>query len=274
MSQSAAAVSTRGRVSAAQILTGSARLWFCIAFAGQLLFLIYIVAYYGLLLAGGGTEALSGTHLPNGFIEGETLGNAAVVAHLLLAAIVIGGGPLQLIPAIRQRFPAMHRWLGRSYVLAAVATSVAGLFMILNRGTIGGTLNEVAISLDGVLIITFAAIAVTYAIRRDIGQHRRWALRLFLVASGVWFFRVGLMGWVFMTGGLGVDFETFSGPFIVFWSFGQYLLPLAILELYLRAQKSSSDILRVATAATLLVFTAAMGVGIFAATMGMWLPRL
>ena len=36
-------------------------------------------------------------HLPAGFREGETLGNIASVSHVLLAAIVIGGGPLQLV---------------------------------------------------------------------------------------------------------------------------------------------------------------------------------
>lgn len=274
MSQAAATVPAPSRVSPDTVLANTARLWFVAAAAGHLIFLIYIVGFYGLLLAGGGARALAGTHLPNGFVEGEPLGNAAVVAHLLLAVVVIGGGPLQLIPAIRARFPAFHHWLGRSYLLAAVATSAAGLFMIWTRGTIGGLTNEIAISLDGVLIIVFAVIAVRHAMRRDIVQHRRWALRLFLVASGVWFFRVGLMSWVFMTGGLGVDFETFSGPFIAFWSFGQYLLPLALLELYFRAQKSVSGPLKLAAAGTLLAFTGVMALGIFAATMGMWLPRL
>ena len=35
---------------------------------------------------------------------------------------------------------------------------------------------------------------------RRITEHRRWALRLFMAASAVWFFRVGLMGWTMLTG--------------------------------------------------------------------------
>ena len=134
--------------------------------------------------------------------------------------------------------------------------------------------NHIAISLDGVLIIVFAAIALRYAIARNIKIHRRWALRLFMVASAVGFYRVGLMGWVVVTGGAGIDFETFTGPFISFWGFAQYLLPLAVLELYFRAQDSTAASGRIAMAASLVVLTVAMGVGIFAATAGMWLPRL
>ena len=274
MSQAAATLPSPTGVSSIKVLANAATLWFVVAAVGHLIFLIYIVGFYGLLLAGGGAQALAGTHLPNGFIEGQPIGNAAVVAHLLLATIVIGGGPLQLIPAVRSRFPTFHRWLGRSYAIAAVATSTAGLFMIWTRGTIGGLTNQIAISLDGILIIAFATIAVRYAMRRDFVNHRRWAMRLFLVASGVWFFRVGLMSWVFMTGGLGIDFETFTGPFIVFWSFAQYLLPLALLQLFFRAQDTANGSLKMVTAGTLFAFTVVMGLGIFAATMGMWLPRL
>ncbi len=274
MSHAAHSVSASTVIKPARLLSHSATLWFVVAAAGHFAFLVYIVGFYWLLIAGGGAAGLADTHLPGGFVDGDALGNAAVIAHLLLAAIVIGGGPLQLVPAVRERFPAFHRWLGRSYVTAAVVSSIAGLYMIWTRGTAGGLANAVGITLDGILILVFAAIAVRYAIARNIVRHRRWAMRLFMVASGVWFFRIGLMGWVVLTGGAGIDFETFTGPFLTFWGFGQYLLPLAVLELYFRAQQSTDGRLKVATSVVLLVCTLAMGIGIFAATAGMWLPRI
>jgi len=146
--------------------------------------------------------------------------------------------------------------------------------MVWTRGTVGDQMQHIAITLDGILIIAFALIAVRYAIARNIRKHREWALRLFMVAAGVWFFRVGLMAWVMLTGGLGVDFESFTGPFLSFWTFGQYLLPLAILEAYLRARDSAGPGVRILVAATIMTATLVMGVGIFAATMGMWLPRM
>jgi len=95
------------------------------------------------------------------------------------------------------------------------------------------------------------------------------------VASGVWFFRVGLMLWVLLNKGpAGFDPKTFQGPFLTFWAFGQYLLPLAVLELYLRARDRGGAPARLAMAAGLFVLTVAMGVGIVVATMGLWLRHI
>lgn len=65
-----------------------------------------------------------------------------------------------------------------------------------------------------------------------------------------------------------------SAPFLTFLSFARYLLPLAVLELYLRTQDRAGAPSRIAMAAGLFVLTVAMGVGIFAATMGMWLAYI
>jgi hypothetical protein len=72
---------------------------------------------------------------------------------------------------------------------------------------------------------------------------------------------------------VGFDPKTFQGPFLTFLGLAQFLLPLAVLELYLRAERSS-PLGRLAMAGGLVVLTLAMGAGIGAATVGMWLPRL
>ncbi len=55
-------------------------------------------------------------------------------------------------------------------------------------------------------------------------------------------------------------------------SVAQYVIPLAVLEIYLRAQDHDSVPGRMATAAGLFVLTLAMGVGIFAVSMAVWVP--
>lgn len=252
----------------------STRTWFVAAALGHWIFLVYILAVFYPPIATEGLDGLRGMHLPAGFREGEFLGNLAAASHVLLAAVIIGGGPLQLVPAIRSRFPAFHRWLGRSYLVAAVLSAIAGLYMVWTRGTVGGLAGHLGITLDGVLILVFAAFALRYALARRIREHRRWALRLFMAASAVWFFRVGMMGWVMLTGGAGVDFETFTGPFLTVLGFAQYLLPLAMLEWYFRCQARPSGAGQWLYVVTLGVLTAYMCVGIFAAAMGLWLPRL
>jgi tetratricopeptide (TPR) repeat protein len=105
--------------------------------------------------------------------------------------------------------------------------------------------------------------------------HRHWALRLFLVVGGVWFFRVGLMFWLLLNKGpVGFDPDAFRGPFLSFLSFVQYLLPLAVLEIYLCTRERGGTLGRLAMSAGLFVLTIARGTGIFAATVGMCLPPI
>jgi hypothetical protein len=117
-------------------------------------------------------------------------------------------------------------------------------------------------------------MALRYAISREIRTHRRWALRLFMAASAVWFYRVGLMAWMMLTGGAGIDFETFTGPVPAGMAFARYLLPLAMLEWQVRCQDQPTRRGQLLLASTLGALTHYMGVGIFAATMGLWLPRM
>ena len=250
--------------------------WFSIAAIGHGIFLAYILAVFYPPIAQSGLYGLQDLdHLPAGFREGDTLGNLAAVAHVLLAAIVIGGGPLQLIPAVRRYAPTFHRWLGRSYLLAAVIGSVGGLYMIWTRHSVGNLWSQITISIDGVLILVFAFMVLRNVLAGRIVEHRRWALRLFMVASAVWFFRVALMGWATLTGGWGIDWESFTGPFVYALGIGQYLIPLAMLQWYFHCQKREvGQGVHFAFVSTLVPLTVFMAVGIFAASMGMWLPRI
>ena len=249
--------------------------WFSIAAIGHAIFFAYILAVFYPPIAQSGLYGLEGLHLPAGFREGDTLGNLAAVAHVLLAAIVIGGGPLQLMPAVRRHAPTFHRWLGRSYLLAAVISAVGGLYMTWTRHSIGNMVSQITISIDGVLILVFAFLALRTAMAGRFAEHRRWALRLFMAASAVWFFRVALMGWAMLTGGWGIDWESFTGPFLYTLGIAQYLLPLAMLEWYFHCQKREAGLgAQLAFVSTLVPLTVFMAIGIFAATMGMWLPRV
>lgn len=253
----------------------SVKTWFSIAAIGHAIFFAYILAVFYPPIAQSGLYGLEGMHLPAGFREGDTLGNLAAIAHVLLAAIVIGGGPLQLIPALRRRAPSFHRALGRTYLSAAVISSIGGLYMTWTRHSIGNLMSQITISIDGVLILVFAFLAVRNAMAGRLAEHRRWALRLFMAASAVWFFRVALMGWAMLTGGWGVDWESFTGPFLYALGFGQYLLPLVMLEWYFVCQRREvGHRTRLAFVYTLVPLTVFMATGIFAATMGMWLPRM
>jgi uncharacterized membrane protein len=259
--------------SADTALKVAARFWFIIAVIGQWLFAFYVASSYGISGIQGHFAAWNkGAHR---YIPGDTVGNIAIAAHLFIAVIILVGGPLQLIPQIRSKVPRFHRWNGRVYLPAVFMTSIAGLYLVWVRGTVGDFVQHLGVSLDAILIMTFAVLALRSALARDFRTHGRWALRLFMVVSGVWFFRVGLMLWLLINKGpAGFDPTTFTGPFISFLSYANYLIPLAILEIYLWTKDHPLAIRKFAMAGALGALTVAMAVGIFAATMGMWIPRI
>ncbi|KKO64087.1 hypothetical protein VM94_02229 [Janthinobacterium sp. KBS0711] len=259
---------------AARALSASARFWFLATVIGQLFFAAYIVALYGGTAARGNLPGWNAV-MSHGHVPGDGAGNVATGIHLLLAAILMLGGALQLVPQVRRHLPALHRWNGRVYLAGAVLAALSGLYMLWWRGAVGDTTQHLGISLNAVLILVFAGLALKKVLRGDIAAHRRWALRLFLAVSGVWFFRVGLMCWLAVNGGpAGFDPQTFTGPALSILAFAQYLLPLAVLEAYLRCRDGGNAMLRLGMAAVLALLTVAMSAGIAVAAMGMWLPRM
>lgn len=252
----------------------AAAVWLGTAVVGQLLFAAYVAGFYGRAAAEGRPEIWNRV-LPHGYVAGDTFFNVVLGLHLLFAIAIIGGGALQLLPQIRRSRPHLHRWTGRLYLLATAILGCGGLIMVWVRGGTAGDLSQhLAISLNALLMLGFAGIAWRHARARRFDAHRRWALRLFLTVSGVWFFRVGLMFWIVLNRGpAGFDPETFTGPFLTFLSFAQYLLPLAVLELYFRVQQRRDPRARCFMAAGLAILTLAMMVGIAAAAAIMWLPH-
>lgn len=262
------------RLATAQRWLGwSATGWASVAAIGQWLFVVYILGFYLRTLLMGDMTAWNKV-LPEGHVPGDVVGNLAVMVHILLAAVVTGGGAVQLVPVIRRRWPRLHRWNGRIYLTAVVLVVGAGVYMTLSREG-GLDVMRMGILLNAVVVLACAAMALRHALARRIDLHRRWALRLFLAASAVWFFRIGLMAWLITNGGpVGFDPKTFTGPFLVFLSYAQTLLPLAVLEAYLRACDGRSVVAKRVMSVGLVGLTMLTGLGIFGASMMLWLPRL
>jgi uncharacterized membrane protein len=248
----------------------AARFWFGVTVIGQLAFAIAVAIFYGLTAWRGDYHAWKFT---NGFVPGVTKGNLAVVVHLVTAVVIMLAGAVQLVPQVRSRFPVVHRWNGRIYMLSAVVLSAAGVYMHWIRGAVGDFSQHLGATVNAVLIWGCAAMALRYALARDFKTHRRWALRLFMVVSASWFLRIMLfLTFLIFKGPIGFDPTTFTGPFLTFMIFAQFLVPLGFLEIYLRAQDRPGALRRLATACMLVVLTIAMAIGLFAVTMAIWVP--
>ena len=259
---------------AERALKGSAKFWFLVTVAGQLLFAFTVASYYGLTAARGDLGAWN-RRMMHGHAAGDTAGNLAVAVHLASAVIIILAGAIQFVPQIRNRFPVFHRWTGRVYILTAFTLSTAGIFMQWFRESLGDLSLRLGSTLNVVLIWVCAAMALRYAIGRDFKTHSRWTLRLFLVVSAAWFFRAGFfLSLLVFQRPFGFDPTTFSGPFLTFMAFAQYLFPLAVLELYFLSQARPGVVRRMAMATGLVVLTIATGAGVFAVSAMVWVPSI
>jgi hypothetical protein len=253
-------------------LKSAARFWFVVTVLGQLIFAFTVASFYVLTALRGDYHKWNFT---NGYVPGFSLGNTAVVLHVASAVIVMLAGAAQLVPQIRNRFPAFHRWNGRIYMLTALTLSVAGLYMTWFRGSVGDLSVHLGSTLNAVLIWLCGGMALRYALARDFKTHRRWALRFFLVVSASWFFRIGFfLSFLIFKGPFGFDPVTFRGPFLTFMSFSQFLIPLAVLEIYLWAQDRPGALRRMATAGLLVALTLVMAAGLFAVGMTQWIPQV
>lgn len=248
----------------------SAITWVAVAAVGQAAFVWMILAHYGRTTLAGNISAWNHKPLIKGYVAGDTPGNVMFAAHVLLAATVTVGGLLQLAPAIRVRAPSVHRWIGRVFFSVAIAAALSGFWLTWVRHTYLSLISAVAVSVDGALILAFSAMAWRLAMRRDFAAHRRWALRAFMVVNGVWFLRVGIMAWVLITaGGIGMN-DRLSGPADIVIQFGAYLVPLAVLETYLRARDSDADSTKRMAAALVFLSAAITAIGTSGAVAFMW----
>jgi uncharacterized membrane protein len=253
-------------------LTAATRFWFVVTVVGQLVFAFTVGSFYALTALRGDYHKWNFT---NGYVPGFSMGNTAVIMHVASAAFVMLAGAVQLVPQIRNRFPVFHRWNGRIYMLTAVTVSVAGLYMTWFRGSVGDLSVHLGSTLNAVLIWLCGGMALRYALARDFKTHRRWALRFFLVVSASWFFRIGFfLSFLVFKGPFGFDPVTFRGPFLTFMTFAQYLIPLAVLEIYLQARDRPGAQRRMATAGLLFVLTLVMAAGLFAVATAQWVPQV
>ncbi len=259
---------------ASNALTRAGQTWFIVAATGQLIFAWYMAALYGLSALRGDWETWNKV-MPRGWNAGDTVGNIAIFVHLLLALVVTLAGLAQLLPAVRRAAPSVHRWIGRVYIASAFGIAFGSMYLMWVRGAVGDFSQHLGSTFNAILLVLFAVIALRHARARNLALHRQWALRLFMVMNGVWFFRLGLLLWLMIhQQPVGFDPKTFTGPFLTFLVYAQTLLPLAALELYFRAQRSDVAARKWSAAAVIAVLALATAGGVVGATMGLWLPRL
>jgi len=142
----------------------------------------------------------------------------------------------------------------------------------VGRGDLSQHLGQ---SLNAVLIMFCASMALPYALARDFKTHRRWALRLYLMVSASLFLRAGLFPRSSSITAPSVSTRLHSAA----RSSRSYLsanplCPLPFLKFICRTERRGGTPARFTMAAGLSVLTVAMVLEIFASYNGVWLPRV
>ncbi|MDX1293319.1 MAG: DUF2306 domain-containing protein [Hyphomonas sp.] len=253
-----------------KILSRTGIAWFCVAAIGQIAFILFIAKHYGVRTAAGNYAGWNDKSLIKGHVPGDDAGNLMFALHVLLASVMTLTGLIQLVPLLRRKFPKLHRRSGRTFLVLACFLALGGLWLTWGRDTYLSLVSAVSVSLNAVLILVCAAHTLRFALARRYADHQRWAMRLFMVANGVWFIRVGLMGWILINQSPRWMNSTMSGPADIVISYGSFLIPLAVLELYSAARRSRSVPAKAAASLLVAGATVFTGIGILGASMFLW----
>lgn len=100
-----------------------------------------------------------------------------LTVHAGAASIALLVGPFQFLAGLRARRPGLHRWTGRTYVLACLVGGLSGA--VLAFGVKTGIAST--IGFGGLALSWLATTWLAYdaARRGAIAEHRRWMIRSF-----------------------------------------------------------------------------------------------
>lgn len=125
-----------------------------------------------------------------------------ILSHVFGAAFALLLGPLQFSARLRTRWPRLHRWTGRVYLVAGVIVGgLAGLYMAMFA--FGGVPARLGFGILAILWLHSGARAWQSIRAGDLPAHRRWMVRNFALA----FAAVTLRLWLPLSQVIGVPFE-------------------------------------------------------------------
>lgn len=121
-----------------------------------------------------------------------------LLPHAIAGAFVILLAPLQFSDRLRRRFTGLHRILGRLYVVGAFILAPIGAYIQYLEERQGFPRSFTVLGvIDAVMLFGTTLIALVFAIKRKIAQHRQWMIRSYAVALVFLEVRfiLGVTGW-------------------------------------------------------------------------------
>jgi uncharacterized membrane protein len=155
-----------------------------------------------------------------------------IYPHALFGGIALAIGSIQFWRKLPYSHPSLHRTLGKIYVVAALITGSAGLYMSFFAN--GGAATRLGFAFLAMSLLTATVIAYQKIKRRDVAAHRRWMLRSFALIFAAVTLRIELPLLI------GV-FHAFDPAYaIVAWLC--WVPNLAAIEIYIRLAEADSRV--------------------------------
>jgi hypothetical protein len=174
----------------------------------------------------------AGLRLPNMLAESSGVFDARYARHVLVALLHIVPGlvfvtlaPVQFVSYVRQRYPAVHRWMGRILVGCGAVSGLFALVAAFRLPAFGGAVTISATLIFGAIFLFSLGRGVWHVRRWEVAQHREWMLRAFALGLGAATIRL----FIGVSEAAGLAFEQVFG--VAFWL--GFLTNLVIAEAWI-----------------------------------------
>lgn len=118
-------------------------------------------------------------------LRASMLKNGSIfIAHAAFAAVALFTGSLQFLDGLRSKYPKVHPWTGRVYVVACMVGGLTAL--VIAPDVKSGEVATVGFSLLAVLWIGTTLAGWRFATTGKFASHKRWMMRSYgLTAAGI-----------------------------------------------------------------------------------------
>ena len=115
---------------------------------------------------------------------------AAAAIHFGIGGIALLLGPFQFLPGLRSKRPGLHRWSGRIYVAACLASGIAALVLSIEAMT--GVAATAGFGLLAIFWLVTTSMALLKARQRKFSEHRNWMVRSYALTYAAPMLRIYL----------------------------------------------------------------------------------
>jgi uncharacterized membrane protein len=155
-----------------------------------------------------------------------------LLIHIICGMTALILGPFQFIPAIRKKYPKVHRTMGKVYLCNVLVAGIASLDLSINKIIITEKAIAYGTGLAMLAIVWLLTSGMAYwSVRsKNFLQHREWMVRSFVVTCAFTTFRLmaKILAYQFHLG------PSDLGPLLAWFC---WAIPLFITEIFLQGNK-------------------------------------